>query len=245
MAPSTLPPLPPLPVGQISPPYVDGDGAWHQGGLTLTPEVNRVVDEFLSRLEEAAHGSTGDSSGDSSETAGIRSRLRELARDIPGVRFEDPAHELEPADRIKQELAERLAAENGLDPLRALREIPDAIRYTVSVPTGDYTADVRELQSRLAAAGYEPVELRNGWLDGGEDRTGITARWREPETGVIFGVEYHTPESWQAQAARNAFEHANDQQIPQGERESPAPPRGEHLRPVETPRGVEEITDVR
>ncbi|WAL66881.1 hypothetical protein ORV05_03475 [Amycolatopsis cynarae] len=148
--------------------------------------------------------------------------MHELARDIPGARFEDPEHELGPADRIKQELAERLAAEDGLDPLKALREIPGAIRYSLSLPTEDYTAEVRELQSRLAAAGYEPVELRNGWLDGG-DGQGITARWREPETGVIFELDYHTPESWQAEAAHDAAEHAND-----------PPPPGHLVRPHQT-----------
>jgi hypothetical protein len=49
---------------------------------------------------------------------------------------------------------------------------------------------------RLEAKGFTQVELRNTWKD--DQYKGINSRWREPESGVSFEVQFHTQASLEA-----------------------------------------------
>ncbi|MGD0935082.1 MAG: hypothetical protein ABR922_10980, partial [Streptosporangiaceae bacterium] len=47
--------------------------------------------------------------------------------------------------------------------------------------------------------GYQLRLLRPSWGD--PDYKGINSRWRDAEHGVVFEVQLHTPESWEAKQA--------------------------------------------
>jgi phage tail protein X len=48
----------------------------------------------------------------------------------------------------------------------------------------------------LEARGFVQVERRNTWTS--DQYKGINARWREPKSGVLFEVQFHTQASHEA-----------------------------------------------
>ena len=83
--------------------------------------------------------------------------------------------------------------------------VKDAIRYTFQYSEEHYTEGVYADVDRLKAAGFELVELRNSW--GCEEYKGINSRWRVPENGQLFEVQFHTQISFEAkQLTHPAYE---------------------------------------
>jgi hypothetical protein len=74
--------------------------------------------------------------------------------------------------------------------------VKDAIRYTFQYKEDVYTSGVYSDCNRLAAEGFELVERRNSWAK--EEYKGINSRWRSPETGQLFEVQFHTKASFEA-----------------------------------------------
>jgi hypothetical protein len=62
------------------------------------------------------------------------------------------------------------------------------------------------------------VDLRNTWA--GEEYKGINSRWRVPESGQLFEVQFHTQSSFEAkQETHLAYEKIRDPATPKPERE--------------------------
>lgn len=75
--------------------------------------------------------------------------------------------------------------------------LTDVVRYTVCVPDAGYVEGTRQGMLDLMDAGYEPVgRLRNTW--GGARYRGINSLWKDPDSGVVFEVQFHTPDSFWA-----------------------------------------------
>lgn len=49
----------------------------------------------------------------------------------------------------------------------------------------------------MRSEGFENVKFRNSWLDDGS-YLGINSAWRDPQTGRVFEILFHTPESFDA-----------------------------------------------
>lgn len=108
-------------------------------------------------------------------------------------------------DRIKEKAAEKLEAEPDRTPEEAVREIPDAIRYTFCLGSKDYSAGYGEIKEKLELHGYDMYHCKNWWDN--EEYKGVNTRWVTPE-GQQFEVQFHTAESFHAkhQVTHQAYE---------------------------------------
>jgi hypothetical protein len=134
-------------------------------------------------------------------------RIREVAERviIPGLRAveaEDPTRNLagfehcfKGADRLKEKVADRVRTK-GRSAAEALAQISDVARFTFEYSEAAYSAGVLKDVERLEAKGFTQVERRNTWED--DQYKGVNSRWREPESGVLFEVQFHTQASLEA-----------------------------------------------
>jgi len=140
-------------------------------------------------------------------------RIREVGENVitPAMRAieaEDPdrhliglEHRLKGEDRIKEKVADAVRYK-GRTPEEALATIKDAIRFTLGYSEERYTSGVREDCERLQNRGFQPFDLVNSWQT--EEYKGINSRWREPESGVLFEVQFHTRASFEAKQLTHA-----------------------------------------
>jgi hypothetical protein len=153
------------------------------GGFYLAPDRNAEADAAISRIQEAEPEISAD--------------LRDMERDNScGARLEGFAHRLKGPDRLKEKLAEALVSGSpDATPAEVLRQLPDAIRYTLCVGPTDYTRAYYEVKGRLESAGYEMYQSRNSWSS--PEYKGVNTRWVSSD-GVRFEVQFHTPDSFHA-----------------------------------------------
>jgi len=105
-------------------------------------------------------------------------------------------HRFKEQDRIKEKVADQLRSTPGLTPTQALGLIPDAVRFTLEHPYESYLTGVHKDIERLEARGFILEERRNTWTS--EQYKGINSRWREPRSGLLFEVQFHTHVSFEA-----------------------------------------------
>jgi hypothetical protein len=160
------------------------DGAWVcDGGRKLTPEQNAEVDRGVARIREV---------GREVIVPGMRAvEAEDASRCLAGLE-----HCFKGEDRLKEKVADQLRSTPGLTPMEGLAAIPDVLRFTYQYGETAYTASVRKDVERLEARGFSQVEVRNTWSS--DQYKGINSRWREPESGVIFEVQFHTHASLEA-----------------------------------------------
>jgi hypothetical protein len=121
-------------------------------------------------------------------------------------------------NRIMEKVARQLESQPDLTPTAALATVKDAIRYTFQYTEEHYTEGVYTDVGRLKAVGFELVELRNSW--GGEEYKGINSRWRVPENGQLFEVQFHTRISFEAkQITHPAYERLRNPATAKAERD--------------------------
>ncbi|WP_067819057.1 hypothetical protein [Nocardia inohanensis] len=148
--------------------------------LTLTPEQNRAANEFLSRSTE----------NEPKVTEAMQRMAAETGAEMKGLEYR-----LKDEDSFKRKFAGALE-ENGGDIAAALADMKDSVRYTSTWETHEYTENVRAAEQRLLDEGYEPVKRKPTWGD--EGYRGFNSFWKDPETGQVFEVQFHTPESFDA-----------------------------------------------
>ncbi|MGA8116269.1 MAG: hypothetical protein WCA46_21635, partial [Actinocatenispora sp.] len=81
-------------------------------------------------------------------------------------------------------------------------------RYSVELPTDRYAEGAQQLGRNLAARGYEPAHVTNGWRDNGSG--GIHGRWTHSATGHEIKVRIDTPESRAAFEAGREYRDARN-----------------------------------
>ncbi|ALG09273.1 scabin-related ADP-ribosyltransferase [Kibdelosporangium phytohabitans] len=191
-----------------APPVRGEDGSWSwKDEFSLTPEQNQAVDDFLPTFEKVGHGEDGK--------GGIRGVMQDIEQSVPYTRLEGLQYDLKGADRLKEKVADRLEGATTT-PEEVLRGIPDAIRYTFSLSTGDYTRGVVRITDDLRQRGFEEVRRTNFWNVGMDENPyqGINSRWRDPESGLMFEVQFHTPESWHVKSeTHDAYEYEHTGKI--------------------------------
>jgi len=127
-------------------------------------------------------------------------------------------HRLKGEDRIMEKAARQMESQPDLTPAEAVALIKDAIRYTFQYSEDHYTEGVDTDIKRFKLAGFELVELRNSW--GNEEYKGINSRWRVPENGQIFEVQFHTNISFEAkQLTHPAYERLRNPSTSKAERD--------------------------
>ncbi|KAI9461095.1 hypothetical protein HD554DRAFT_2041477 [Boletus coccyginus] len=104
-------------------------------------------------------------------------------------RFKDP-------NRLKNKVADQLRLVPGRTPIEGLAVIHDTLRFTFQHMENDYVTGVRKDMERLMDRGLIFVSLLNTWS--GDQYKGINTRWREPTSGLLFEVQFHTQASFTA-----------------------------------------------
>jgi hypothetical protein len=96
-------------------------------------------------------------------------------------------------------------SERGRTAEEAFSEVKDVLRYTLQYQEGKYSSSVRDDCERLKSEGFELAEFRNTWAN--EEYKGINSRWRIPDSGQLFEVQFHTEASFTAkQKTHTAYE---------------------------------------
>lgn len=172
-----------LPDGPMEPRGNLPDGSWEgPQGLRLSPEENAATGQFMDRaLTTEPH---------------ITEALRAAAGHVEHGRLNGLEYRLKGEDSLKRKVATALLEDPELTPERALANIRDSLRYTVEIPTRDYSHGVQQAVDELRARGFENVTFKNTWE--GSGYKGINSTWRDPSTGQVFEVQFHTPESFAA-----------------------------------------------
>ena len=160
------------------------DGSWRgESGRKLDSAQNSEVDRGYERIREVGE--------------------RTILPGLLAVEAEDPTrhlagfdHRFKGLDRLKEKVADEVRSTPGITPPQALAVVPDAVRCTYQYDEAAYTDNVRKDVERLEARGFTQLERRNTWTS--DQYKGINSRWREPESGVIFEVQFHTRASLEA-----------------------------------------------
>jgi hypothetical protein len=164
-------------------PQTTADGSWVAGqGRRLSPEQNAEAAKACTDLADEGRRD-------------ILPALKRVESADPDRRLAGLRHMLKGEDRLKEKIADELAAP-GLSVREALGKVSDAVRYTFSYGPQRYAGGVLTDVERLKAEGFELIKLKNLWTD--EQYKGINSQWRRPETGLRFEVQFHTQESLEA-----------------------------------------------
>lgn len=144
---------------------------------------------------------------------------------IERIQAEDPNRHLvgfefrlKGRERLTEKVANAMAEQPDLAYDNAFAVVKDAIRYTFQYQDDHYVAGVAADTERLQTAGFERVDCRNTWTN--EEYKGINSRWRVPENGQIFEVQFHTEASFEAkQETHRAYEKLRDPATPKAEQD--------------------------
>jgi hypothetical protein len=184
------------------------NGSWHgKGGRGLDAAQNEEIDRGYARIREVAEQT-------------IIPGILSLEAEDPTRRLAGFDNRFKGKDRLKEKIADRIRSK-GHTPQEALARIPDVVRFTYDYAATTYTAGVQQDLRRLRAKGFTQIECRNTWDD--DQYKGINSRWREPESGVMFEVQFHTQASLEAkELTHNAYERIRSitDQTPEADRET-------------------------
>ncbi|MBY8886574.1 hypothetical protein K7472_17120 [Streptomyces sp. PTM05] len=166
------------------------DGSWRgPNGLRLGPEENATTDRFLARAVTTEPHITG--------------AVETIAHDIDHGRLNGLEYRLKGEDSLKRKIATSMLENPELTPEEGLARVKDSLRYTLEIPTDRYTDGVQQAVADLHARGFENVTFKNTWRSSGYK--GINSTWRDPATGQVFEVQFHTPESFAAKMDGHAL----------------------------------------
>ena len=223
-----------LPKKGAGPPQVGDDGSWHWRGVTLGPAANRAVDDFLPKFREVGHGADGN--------GGIRAEMQKIERQIPGAHLEGLEYDLKGADRLKQKVATNLGKTPDASPDEILHGINDGMRYTLTIDTQHYAASVPLIEANLRSAGYERTSFVNYWKQARNPYQGINTQWRDSKSGLLFEVQYHTPESWHVKSeTHDAYENRTNMNLPEPVRNAWSDYQKEYADLIPVPEGAKEL----
>jgi hypothetical protein len=194
--------------GQEAPTPQPEDGGWHgKNGRRLDAAQNEEIDRGYARIREI---------GERAIIPGVLSvEAEDSSRCLAG--FEN---RFKGVERLKEKVADRIRSK-GVTPEEALARIPDVVRVTYEYDETTYAAGVQQDWQRLGAKGFTQLERRNTWDD--DQYKGINSRWREPESGVMFEVQFHTHASRTAkELTHKAYERIRSitDQTPEADREA-------------------------
>jgi hypothetical protein len=180
------------------------EDAGGDGDRRLNPEANAEVERCCGQIREIAENV-------------ITPAMRALESEDPDRHLIGLEHRLKGTERLKEKVAAALEEQPNLTPGQALSAVPDAIRFTLSYSDQQYTAGLTADLERLTASGCELAKpLKNGWES--DQYKGINTQWREPATGQLFEVQFHTQASYEAkQLSHAAYERIRNPQTSDAE----------------------------
>ncbi|MEU1814890.1 ATP nucleotide 3'-pyrophosphokinase [Streptomyces roseifaciens] len=202
------------------------EGGWQGDGLSLNAADNKKVDRFLARARSAERT--------------VSPEMQAVAR-ISHANLIGFDHRLKSPDSLKRKVASAMKEAPGQSVDTALSRISDSVRYTFQWPDGSYSRGVAIASSALALWGNDSVKWSNTW-GRKHGYKGINSAWRDPGSGHVFEVQFHTPSSkWAQEATHKLYE---EQRLP-----STSPERARELQEqqdaifasVPVPEGAEQL----
>jgi hypothetical protein len=171
-------------------------GAWRgNGDRHLDPQAHAEVERGCGRIREIAENV-------------ITPAMRVLESEDPDRHLIGLEHCLKGVDRIKEKIADAVRYK-GRAPEEALETLKDAVRFTFCYSEQRYTSGVIGDCQRLLDRGFQPFDRLNSWQ--AEQYKGVNSRWRDPESGLLFEVQFHTRASFEAkQLTHAAYERLRD-----------------------------------
>jgi hypothetical protein len=146
-------------------------------------------------------------------------------------------HRLKGEDRLSEKVESHLRASPDISYYEAFAKVKDAVRFTFKYEESRYAEGVITDCARLEEAGFKRVDLRNTWANG--EYKGINSRWRVPESGQLFEVQFRTQSSFGAkQQTHQAYEKIRDPATPKSERDELMDYQGEVCARIPIPPGA-------
>jgi hypothetical protein len=214
------------------------DGSWEWQGRFLTPEESHSADQAIARLTTAEGRDADGNYGEHGLTPAMRrieAQLEhgELVPDTEEFALKQP-------DRFKLKLAERISLQPGESADVLASRIHDGIRYTFEYDDQDYTIGTEETEAALSRHGYELITRKPSWDS--PDYKGVNSQWHDPDSGLLFEVQFHTHASWSAkQKTHLAYKRLADPSTGPKEREQLDEYQKETAASVPVPPGALEI----
>jgi hypothetical protein len=202
-----------------------------KGGLKLDPEQHAEANEAIHRIRETVRPISADM-----QTIGKENTY--------GGWLEGFDHRIKGDDRLKEKIAAVLKVEPRLPAAEALREVPDAIRYTYCLQADNYTRGYYDVKERFESRGYEMYYSENHWTN--PEYKGINTRWVTP-MGQRFEVQFHTTESFHAKhdVTHVAYERIRDTSTSRTEKRELHEFQRQVCTPIEIPEGATDIPNYR
>ena len=223
-------------------PRLSDDGSWGWKDLSLSPDQSQSADRSLGRCREVEGRDQNGTYGQGGLTPAMRRIEAQL--EYSQLTPDTEKFALKGADRFKEKLAKLIQRYPGESPELLANKIHDGVRYTFLSETADYVAGIWEATDKLHGQGYEQIVRTNNW--GAAEYKGVNTRWRDPESGLLFEVQFHTSESWDAkQRTHEAYEKINDVRTPVGEVERLRQYQREVCDKIPLPLGWQTIPDYR
>jgi hypothetical protein len=219
-------------------PRISSDGVWEWKGQTLTPKESRSADQALAGWVDAEGRDAEGNYGEHGLTPAMRRIESQLEHGelVPDTE----KFALKGADRLKLKLAERINLQPGESADALLSRIHDGIRYTFEYDDQDYTTGIEETEAALERSGYDLITRKPSWDS--PDYKGVNSQWRDPDSGQLFEVQFHTHASWDAkQTTHSAYERLADPRTTPEERERLDAHQREVTASVPVPPGALEI----
>jgi hypothetical protein len=142
--------------------------------------------------------------------------MKRIEAEDPERRLAGLEHSLKGKDRLTEKVDDWMSAQADLTAVEAISLIKDAIRYTFVYDETAYSAGVQADCDRLESSGFAPVDRQNSWE--ADQYKGINSRWRDPDSGMLFEMQFHTQESLDAKELTHpAYERIRDTKTPPDE----------------------------
>jgi len=167
------------------PPPEDADT---DGDCPLDPEANAEVENACGRIREIAENI-------------ITPAMRAIESEDPDRHLIGLENCLKGMDRIKEKVADAMRYK-GRSLEEAVAALKDGVRFTLSYSEQRYTSGVIEDCQRLLDRGFQAFDRVNSWEK--DEYKGINGRWREPDSGLLFEVQFHTRASFEAKQLTHA-----------------------------------------
>ena len=213
----------------LQPDRPSAPGAWSgDGGRYLDPEANAEVDRGCDRIREV---------GENVIVPGMRAiEAEDPDRHLIGLEYH-----LKGPERIREKVADAVLYK-GRTPVEAMENLKDAIRFTFVYSEERYTSGAYADCDRLRDRGLQPFDLVNSWR--ADEYKGINTRWREPESGLLFEVQFHTRASFEAkQLTHAAYERLRNPLTSDNERDELQAYQRMVCAEIPIPPGASEIED--
>ena len=180
----------------------EGGGIGH-GGDASADRVARSLEyrADVDAVDRACAIDQGCARVRETEEKTVTPAMRCVEADDPDRHLAGLEHRLKGEDRLAEKIESDMT-KWGVTAEQAFSNIKDAIRYTLEYPDDRYTNGVLMDCQRIEDAGFKLAERRNSW--DGDQYKGINSRWRVPENGQLFEVQFHTRASFEAKQQTHA-----------------------------------------